>query len=115
AAVRGTNAIGSAMIASMIGLVAVYSPLAFLAATAGRLLSEFGVAVAGAVVISGFVALTLKPMLFAKILRMQHQHGAIFEMFERGFNAQSERYTQLQRKAIDHRKWVVWGTVGGDA
>jgi len=87
AAMRGTDEIGFAVIATTIALVAVFSPLAFLTGTAGRLLSEFGIAVAGAVVISGFVALTLTPMLCAKILRMQHQHGEIFEMFERGFNA----------------------------
>src|SRR5881394_973637 len=57
AAVRGTNEIGFAVIATTIALVAVFSPLAFLTGTAGRLLSEFGIAVAGAVVISGFVAL----------------------------------------------------------
>jgi multidrug efflux pump len=115
AAVRGTNEIGFAVIATTIALVAVFSPLAFLTGTAGRLLSEFGIAVAGAVVISGFVALTLTPMLCAKILRMQPQHGAIFQMFERGFNALSERYTQLLRKAIDHRQLVFWGTIGGVA
>ncbi|HXI34207.1 MAG TPA: efflux RND transporter permease subunit [Gemmatimonadales bacterium] len=115
AAVRGTNEIGFAVIATTIALVAVFSPLAFLTGTAGRLLSEFGIAVAGAVVISGFVALTLTPMLCAKILRMQHQHGAIFQMFERGFNALAERYAQLLRKAIDHRRWVFWGTIGAVA
>ncbi|PYO73583.1 MAG: hypothetical protein DMD64_06610, partial [Gemmatimonadetes bacterium] len=115
AAVNATNEIAFAVIATTIALVAVFTPLAFLTGTAGRLLSEFGVAVAGAVVISGFVALTLTPMLCAKILRMQHQHGKVFQMFESGFNALSERYTQLLRKAIDHRKWVFWGTIGGVA
>src|SRR5439155_366878 len=61
------------------------------------------------------LALTIAPMLCAKILRMQHQHGKVFQMFESGFNALSERYTQLLRKAIDHRKWVFWGTIGGVA
>jgi len=103
AAVNGTNEIGFAVIATTIALVAVFSPLAFLTGTAGRLLSEFGIAVAGAVVISGFVALTLTPMLCAKILRMQHQHGKAFQLFERGFNAMSERYAQLLRRAVDHR------------
>src|SRR5437762_5727665 len=115
AAVNGTNEIAFAVIATTIALVAVFTPLAFLTGTAGRLLSEFGIAVAGAVVISGFVALTLTPMLCAKILRMQHQHGKAFQLFERGFNALSERYTQLLRKAIDHRKWVFWGAIGGVA
>ncbi|HTI06604.1 MAG TPA: efflux RND transporter permease subunit [Gemmatimonadales bacterium] len=111
AALNGTNEIGFAVIATTIALVAVFSPLAFLTGTAGRLLSEFGVAVAGAVVISGFVALTLTPMLCAKILRMQHQHGELFQMFERGFNALAERYERLLRGAVTHRAAVLLGTV----
>src|SRR5712671_2189492 len=111
AAVNGTNEIGFAVIATTIALVAVFTPLAFLTGTAGRLLSEFGIAVAGAVVISGFVALTLTPMLCAKILRMQHQHGKAFQLFERGFNALSERYAQLLRRAVDHRVPVLLGTL----
>src|SRR5207253_8108948 len=111
AAVNGTNEIGFAVIATTIALVAVFSPLAFLTGTAGRLLSEFGIAVAGAVVISGFVALTLTPMLCAKILRMQPQHGTTFQMFERGFSALSERYAQLLRRAVDHRVAVLLGTL----
>src|SRR5436309_3101688 len=111
AAVRGTNEIGFAVIATTIALVAVFSPLAFLTGTAGRLLSELGIAVAGAVVISGFVALTLTPMLCAKILRMQHQHGKAFQLFERGFNAMAERYAQLLRRAVDHRVAVLLGTL----
>jgi multidrug efflux pump len=51
-------------------------------------------------------------MLCAKILRMQHQHGKVFQMFEEGFNALAERYAQLLRKAIDHRHLVFWGTIG---
>src|SRR5258705_2138572 len=79
AAVRGTNEIGFAVIATTIALGAVFTPLAFLTGTAGRLLSEFGIAVAGAVVISGFVALTLTPMLCAKILQMKEQHGTTLQ------------------------------------
>src|SRR6266487_521870 len=111
AAMRGTDEIGFAVIATTIALVAVFSPLAFLTGTAGRLLSEFGIAVAGAVVISGFVALTLTPMLCAKILRMQHQHGELFQMFDRGFNALAERYAALLQTALRHRGIVVAGTV----
>src|SRR6266478_6258702 len=73
--------------------------------------NEIGFAVAGAVVISGFVALTLTPMLCAKILRMSHSHGELFQMFERGFNALSERYAGLLRRAVDHRAAVLGGTL----
>ncbi|HYT64723.1 MAG TPA: efflux RND transporter permease subunit, partial [Gemmatimonadales bacterium] len=112
AAVNGTNEIGFAVIATTIALVAVFTPLGFLRGSTGRLLSEFGIAVAGAVVISGFVALTLTPMLCAKVLRVTHSHGELFKVFERGFNALSERYTQLLRRAVNHRGAVLLGTLG---
>jgi multidrug efflux pump len=111
AAVKGTNEIGFAVIATTIALVAVFTPLGFLRGSTGRLLSEFGIAVAGAVVISGFVALTLTPMLCAKVLRVPHEHGAVFKAFERGFNAISERYATLLQTALRHRGIVVAGTV----
>ncbi len=111
AAVKGTNEIGFAVIATTVALVAVFTPLGFLRGSTGRLLSEFGIAVAGAVVISGFVALTLTPMLCAKVLRVPHQHGALFKVFERGFNAIADRYARLLRIALRHRGIVVAGTV----
>jgi multidrug efflux pump len=111
AAVNGTSEIGFAVIATTIALVAVFTPLAFLQGTTGRLFNEFGIAMAGAVVISGFVALTLTPMLCAKILRVSHEHGPIFKVFERGFNAIAERYAVLLRAALRHRWVVVAGTV----
>src|SRR6266568_828099 len=111
AAVNGTNEIGFAVIATTIALVAVFTPLGFLRGSTGRLLSEFGIAVAGAVVISGFVALTLTPMLCAKVLRVPHEHGAIFKVLEQGFNAIAERYATLLRAALRHRGIVVAGTV----
>jgi multidrug efflux pump len=111
AAVNGSREIGFAVIATTIALVAVFTPLGFLRGSTGRLLSEFGIAMAGAVVISGFVALTLTPMLCAKVLRVPHQHGTIFKMFERGFNALSERYGRLLERAVHHRGAVVAGTL----
>ncbi|MGE5760428.1 MAG: efflux RND transporter permease subunit, partial [Gemmatimonadota bacterium] len=112
AAINGTNEIGFAVIATTIALVAVFTPLAFLQGTTGRLFNEFGIAMAGAVIISGFVALTLTPMLSAKILRVSHEHGAVFKLFERGFNAIAQRYATLLRSALRHRGLVVAGTVG---
>jgi multidrug efflux pump len=111
AAVNGTNEIGFAVIATTIALVAVFIPLGFLRGSTGRLLSEFGIAVAGAVVISGFVALTLTPMLCAKVLRVPREHGAIYKILEQGFNAIADRYAKLLRTALRHRGIVVAGTV----
>ena len=87
AAMRGTGEIAFAVIATTIALVAVFSPLAFLRGTTGRLFNEFGIALAGAVVISGFVALTLTPMLSAKILRVPKRHGRLFNLFEQTFSS----------------------------
>jgi len=109
APVRGSNEIGFAVIATTIALVAVFSPLAFLQGTTGRLFNEFGIAVAGAVMISGFVALTLTPMLCAQILRVSHEHGALFTAFERGFAALTEHYRGWLQQAVRHRGVVLAG------
>jgi multidrug efflux pump len=109
AAVNGTREIAFAVIATTITLVAVFTPLAFLQGNTGRLFNEFGIAVAGAVVISGFVALTLTPMLSAKILRVPKQHGSLFQTLERGFTALAERYGRGLRWALAHTGLVFLG------
>jgi multidrug efflux pump len=106
AAVNGTREIGFAVIATTISLVAVFTPLAFLKGSTGRLFNEFGIAVAGAVVVSGFVALTLTPMLCAKILRVPQRHGALYRVLEGGFNALAAGYSRSLRTALRHR-WAV--------
>jgi multidrug efflux pump len=110
AATNGTREIGFAVIATTVSLVAVFTPLAFLTGSTGRLFNEFGIAVAGAVVISGFVALTLTPMLCAKVLRVPPRHGALYKALESGFNAISSGYSRLLRTALHHR-WLVVGGV----
>jgi multidrug efflux pump len=126
AAVEGSREIGFAVIATTISLVAVFTPLAFLKGATGRLFNEFGLAVAGAVVLSGFVALTLTPMLCAKILRVK-RHGALpshtgkwslkelyttaemrtYQALERGFVSLASRYESVLRVALRHRVLVV--------
>jgi multidrug efflux pump len=110
AAVNGTREIGFAVIATTIALVAVFTPLAFLKGSTGRLFNEFGIAVAGAVVVSGFVALTLTPMLCARILRVPQRHGALYRVLEGGFNALAAGYSRSLRRALRHR-WAVVGVV----
>jgi multidrug efflux pump len=110
AAINGTREIGFAVIATTISLVAVFTPLAFLKGSTGRLFNEFGIAVAGSVVISGFVALTLTPMLCAKVLRVPPRHGALYKTLEGGFNALASGYARTLRAAVRHR-WVVVGAV----
>jgi multidrug efflux pump len=111
AAINGTREIAFAVIATTISLVAVFTPLAFLKGSTGRLFNEFGVAVAGSVLISGFVALTLTPMLCAKVLRVPQRHGRFYRMLEGGFNGLASGYARTLALALRHRVVVVLGTV----
>ena len=111
AALRGTREIAFAVIATTVALVAVFSPLAFLRGTTGRLFNEFGIALAGAVVISAFVALTLTPMLSAKILRVPKSHGRLFNTLEAGFVGLTRGYRRSLAWALRHRLLVVVGAV----
>ncbi len=112
AAVNGTREIAFAVIATTIALVAVFTPLAFLKGNTGRLFNEFGIAVAGSVVVSGFVALTLTPMLCAKILRIPKEHGPLFRLFERGFNSLADGYAASLRWVLSHRLFMLVAAVG---
>jgi multidrug efflux pump len=107
AAIDGSNEIGFAVIATTIALIAVFTPLAFLKGATGRLFNEFGIAVAGSVLISGFVALTLTPMLCAKILRVPKSHGRLFQALEAGFDGLANGYKRLLGAAVRHRGVVV--------
>ena len=109
AAMRGTSEIAFAVIATTVALVAVFSPLAFLRGTTGRLFGEFGLAMVGAVVVSSFVALTLTPMLSAKILRVPKSHGPLFNLFERAFVRVAELYKTTLAWGVRHRRYVLAG------
>ncbi len=109
AASRGTSEIAFAVITTTISLVAVFTPLAFLGGTTGRLFREFGLAVAGAVVVSGFVALTLTPMLCAKILKVPPRHGRLYQLLERGLTGLATAYKRTLALALHHRLAVVAG------
>ncbi|MBK9066876.1 MAG: efflux RND transporter permease subunit [Gemmatimonadetes bacterium] len=107
AATNGTREIAFAVIATTISLVAVFTPLAFLQGNTGRLFNEFGIAVAGSVLISGFVALTLTPMLCARVLRVPPRHGALYQALERDFDGLANGYARSLGWALRHRALVV--------
>ncbi len=109
AAMKGTREIAFAVIATTVALVAVFSPLAFLRGTTGRLFNEFGIAMAGAVVISSFVALTLTAMTSAKILRVPKSHGRLFMAFEKWFLGLSAVYKRSLTWAM-RRRWYIVGS-----
>lgn len=83
AAIKGTQEIGFAVIAMTLTLAAVYAPIAFAPGKTGKLFLEFALTLAGAVIVSGFVALTLTPMMSSKLLRHNPNPGRIFLGIER--------------------------------
>lgn len=107
AAVKGMREIGFAIVAMTLTLAAVYAPVAFAPGRTGRLFLEFALTLSGAVVISGFVALTLTPMMCAKLLRHNHNPGRIFTAIERGFNSFEGGYRNLVARALRVRPLVV--------
>lgn len=105
AAIDGSKEIGFAIIATTVSLVAVFVPLAFLSGNVGRLFNEFGIAVAVAVLISGFVALTLTPMISSQILRPLHGTGKGWasRSFDNFFERLNKVYDRSVRLALRHR------------
>lgn len=113
AAIDGSKEIGFAIVSTTIALVAVFVPLAFLTGNVGRLFNEFGVAVAVAVLISGFVALTLTPMISSQILRPLHGIGKGWasRSFDKFFENLNKVYDRLLRGALRHRILTVVSAV----
>ncbi len=113
AAYDGSKEIGFAVLATTISLVAVFVPLAFLQGSVGRLFNEFGLTVAVSVLISGFVALTLTPMLCSRMLKPLH--GASSSWASRSFDAFFDRLDRVYRRSLDfavsHRVLSVSGVV----
>ena len=108
AAIKGAREIGFAIVAMTLTLVAVYAPLAFTPGRTGRLFIEFALALAGAVVVSGFVALTLSPMLCSVLLRHNPKPNWFDRSMERWLTRLSDAYGRLLR-------WVVTARAPGRA
>jgi multidrug efflux pump len=100
AALRGARQIGFAVIATTIVLVAVFVPLSFLGGNTGRLFREFGISVAAAVLFSGFVALTLTPMMCSKLLRPHDDEGWFYRVTQPVFDGIERGYSRLLRGSL---------------
>jgi len=107
AAIRGSREIGFAVVAMTLTLVAVYAPLAFTPGRTGRLFAEFALALAGAVLVSGLVALTLSPMMCAQLLRHNPAPGRFDRSIEAALNALTRVYHRLLAWALQVRSAVV--------
>lgn len=103
AGIKGAREIGFAVITMTATLVAVYAPLAFTPGRTGRLFVEFALALAGAVVVSGFVALTLTPMLCTQLLRHNPKPNLFDRTMERVLTSTSDRYAAVLRWLVTTR------------
>ena len=108
AAIDGTTEITTAVVATTIALLAVFSPLLFLTGATGRLFNEFGVAVGGSVLVSGIVALTLTPMLAAKILRVSGRESRFHHTVGAALASITNRYGNSLERAL-RRPWIITG------
>jgi multidrug efflux pump len=106
AAIKGAREIGFAIVAMTLTLAAVYAPLAFATGRTGRLFIEFALALAGAVLVSGFVALTLSPMMCSLLLKHHERHSAVYNWIEHGLNGMTQGYRRLLRATLSAR-WAV--------
>jgi len=108
AAIKGSREIGFAVIAMTLTLVAVFAPVAFMTGRTGKLFTEFALALAGAVVVSGFVALTLSPMMCSKFLKHDENPGRLNRILERMFNLLESSYHRMLPGTLKMR-WFVAG------
>jgi multidrug efflux pump len=104
---EGAKEIFFAVISTTIALAAVFLPVIFLEGLTGRLFREFGVVVAGAVIISSFVALSLAPMLCSKILKKREKHGYFYRKTERFFVWLNKVYNRTLEGFMTQR-WVAF-------
>ncbi len=109
AALRGSAEIGFAIIAMTITLVAVYIPLAFTQGFTAVIFQEFAFTLAGAVLISGFVALTLSPMMCAFILSSHQKSTKLSRWVDRVFVHLDAGYQRFLDRILRVRYWVIGG------
>jgi len=107
AAFIGSQEIGFAVVAMTLTLVAVYIPIGFMAGSTGKLFTEFAWTLAGAVLVSGFVALTLTPMMCSKLLKHQESHGRFYVAIEFILNSLTTGYRRSLGLALKIRPLVL--------
>ena len=106
AALDGAAQVGFTILSMTLSLTAVFIPLLFMGGIVGRLFREFAVTIAVAILVSGFVSLSLTPMLAARFLneqRMRVRHNIVFDGFESGYQAVRRFYERTLRWVLAHR------------
>jgi multidrug efflux pump len=106
AAFKGTKEVGFAVVAMTLTLAAVYAPVAFTPGRTGRLFIEFALTLAGAVLVSGFVALTLSPMMCSRLLKPHGKRTFIGRWIEAALDGMTRGYAAALRFTLRTR-WLV--------
>ncbi len=110
AALQGSREIGFTILSMTISLVAVFIPVLFMGGVLGRLLHEFAVSISAAILVSGFVSLTLTPMLCSRFLKPHKsaaEHGGFYRLTESLFNRALGFYQRTLRGALHWRRTVM--------
>src|SRR5437867_10305677 len=105
AALRGSKEISFTIVSMTLSLAAVFIPVLFMSGLVGRLLHEFAVTIGAAILVSGFVSLSLTPMLCSRFLRphAQESHGRFYQATERAFEASRRAYQRSLDRVLRHR------------
>jgi multidrug efflux pump len=111
AALQGSREIAFAVVAMTLTLASVFAPLAFATGRTGRLFIEFALTLAGAVMVSGFMALTLTPMMCSLLLKHETKHSWMYNKVEAFLNGLASGYQRLLGAALQARWVVVLGWV----
>ncbi|MBA8889043.1 HAE1 family hydrophobic/amphiphilic exporter-1 [Dokdonella fugitiva] len=109
ATLDGAKEIGFTIVSMTLSLAAVFIPVVFMGGIIGRLLKEFAITIVAAVLVSGFVSLSLTPMLCSRMLKPLHggTHGRLYQACERAFDATQSLYGRTLRAIVRHRFIVL--------
>ncbi len=109
AAINGSREIGFTILSMTLSLAAVFIPVFFLGGILGRLLHEFAVTIAAAILVSGFVSLTLTPMLCSRFLRppREERHGRLYILTERVFQGMLHLYDRTLTGVLRHQGFTM--------
>ena len=112
AAIQGAHEIALPVIAMTITLAAVYAPIGFVSGVTGALFREFAFTLAGSVIVSGFIALTLSPMMCSKLLRHQTEQNWFGRFVDRAFEGLKRAYARRLHSSLNFRALTMLILVG---
>jgi multidrug efflux pump len=107
AAITGAREVAMPVVAMTLTLAAVYAPIAFIGGLTGALFSEFALTLAGAVLVSGLIALTLSPVMASRVLKSHGEQGRFADWLDERFGVLTGRYQRLLDSCLGNRGAVL--------